>query len=151
LIKIVNMRLSPLLFTAFAKAAILWDGRFNEFSTSAGLNAWSWSNEVGPYQYYIHGSGAVDEYINLSSSYKNPSDSGSKQGAKFTLDSTAYWNGQTMRRTELIPQTTAAIAAGKVWYHFSIKKSATNAPSIYREHQICFFREPFHRTKIRMD
>lgn len=142
--------LFSLAFVALAgKAAstILWDGRFNDLSSSTDLNNWSWSDEVGPYQYYIHGSEAVTSYINLDPSYKNPADSGSVQGAKFTLDSTSYWNGQTMRRTELIPQTTAAINAGKVWYHFSIKKSATNPPSIYREHQICFFESHFTELK----
>ncbi len=29
---------------------ILWDGRFNEFTSSADLNKWSWSNQVGPYR-----------------------------------------------------------------------------------------------------
>jgi hypothetical protein len=33
---------------------------------------------------------SVTDYINLSPSYKNPADSGSNQGAKFTLDSTSY-------------------------------------------------------------
>jgi hypothetical protein len=94
-----------------------------------------------------HGSEAVTSYINLSPDYKNPTDSGSKQGAKFTLDSTAYWNGQNMRRIELIPQTTAAINSGKVWYHFSIMRSDTNPPSIYREHQICFFESHFTELK----
>jgi len=147
-----------------ASSAILWDGRFNTFSSSTDLNNWSWSNQVGPYQYYIvrklpmlalllhtdqvqHGPSAVTSYINLSPSYKNPADSGSTQGAKFTLDSTSFWNGQTMRRTELIPQTTAAIASGKVWYHFSMMRSATNAPSIYREHQINFFESHFTEMK----
>jgi len=130
-----------------ASGAILWDGRFNDFSSSADLSTWSWSNQVGPYQYYIHGSSAVSSYVNLATTYKNSADSGSKQGAKFTLDNTAYWNGQTMRRTELIPQTTAAINKGKVWYHFSIKRSATNAPSIYREHQINFFESHFTELK----
>jgi len=130
-----------------ASGSILWDGRFNDLSSSTDLNNWSWSNQVGPYQYYIHGSSPVTSYINLSSANKNPADSGSKQGAKFTLDSTSFWNGQTMRRTELIPQTTAAINSGKVWYHFSIKKGSTNQPSIYREHQICFFESHFTELK----
>lgn len=52
-----------------------------------------------------------------------------------------------MRRTELIPQTTATINSGKVWYHFSIKKAATNQPSIYREHQINFFESHFTELK----
>lgn len=48
-----------------------------------------------------------------------------------------------MRRTELIPQTSAAINSGKVYYHFSISRSDNNAPSEYREHQICFFESHF--------
>ncbi|KAL3424586.1 hypothetical protein PVAG01_03867 [Phlyctema vagabunda] len=130
-----------------ATSAILWDGRFNDLSTSTDLNNWSWANQVGPYQYYIHGSGAVTEYVNLASTYKNPADTGSKQGAKISLTSTAYWNGQTMRRTELIPQTSAAIASGTVWYHFSIKRSDVNPPSTFREHQIAFFESHFTELK----
>lgn len=116
------MQLKTLFLAGLAsvsRAAVLWDGRFNNFTTASDLNDWSWSNQVGPYQYYIHGSETVDKYIALSPSFKNPADTSSKQGAKFTLDSTAYWNGQTMRRIELIPQTSAAINSGKVYYHFS--------------------------------
>jgi hypothetical protein len=52
-----------------------------------------------------------------------------------------------MRRTELIPQTTAAIGSGSVYYHFSIMHSGTNAPSEYREHQIAFFESHFTEMK----
>ncbi|KAK4189552.1 hypothetical protein QBC35DRAFT_472591 [Podospora australis] len=145
------MKFTPtLLTTALAvttEAAILWDGRFNDFSSSSDLNKWSWSNQVGPYQYYIHGSGAVTKYINLSPDFKNPNDTVSRQGAKFTLDSTAYWNGQNMRRIELIPQTKAAINRGKLFYHFSISRKDTNAPSVNKEHQICFFESHFTELK----
>ncbi|KAI2636357.1 hypothetical protein GGS26DRAFT_491764 [Hypomontagnella submonticulosa] len=130
-----------------ASAAVLWDGRFNDMSASSDLNKWSWGNQVGPYQYYIHGSGSVEKYVNLSPDYKNPADTVSKQGAKFTLDSTAFWNGQNMRRTELIPQTKAAINSGKVFYHFSMMRKDTNAPSKNREHQICFFESHFVEMK----
>lgn len=85
--------------------------------------------------------------MNLSPSYKNPADTGSNQGAKITLDSTSYWNGQNMRRTELIPQTSAAINQGLVYYHFSMMRSDTNAPSIYREHQMVFFESHFTEMK----
>ncbi|KAL2071643.1 hypothetical protein VTL71DRAFT_12878 [Oculimacula yallundae] len=128
-------------------SAVIWDGRFNDFSASAEISNWSWSNQVGPYQYYIHGPSPIASYINLSPSYKNPADSGSTQGAKFTLDSTSFWNGQNMRRTELIPQTTAPIASGKVFYHFSMMRSTINPPSIYREHQINFFESHFTEMK----
>jgi len=102
------------------------------------LSAGSWSNEVGPYQYYIHGSAAVTEYVSLSASNKNPADTSSQQGAKFTIDKTSLWNGQTMLRTELIPQTTAPVNVGKVYYHFSMSHTGTNAPSPDEEHQVCF-------------
>ena len=36
-----------------ASSTILWDGRFNDMTSSTDLNNWSWSDEVGPYQYYI--------------------------------------------------------------------------------------------------
>lgn len=36
-----------------ATSTILWDGRFNDLTSSTDLNNWSWSDEVGPYQYYI--------------------------------------------------------------------------------------------------
>lgn len=126
---------------------VLWDGRFNDLSSSSDLSNWSWSNQVGPYQYYIHGASPVTSYVNLSPTYKNPADAGSKQGAKITLDSTAYWNGQTMRRTELIPQTTAPINQGKVFYHFSLMRGAANPPAQTREHQIGFFESHFTELK----
>ncbi|OIW33531.1 hypothetical protein CONLIGDRAFT_666814 [Coniochaeta ligniaria NRRL 30616] len=138
--------LLPLLAAA-THAAVLWDGRFNDLSSAQDLNTWSWSNQVGPYQYYIHGSASVDKYISLSADYKNPNDTTSAKGAKFTLDSTAFWNGQNMRRIELIPQTKAAIASGKVFYHFSIMRKDANAPSVNREHQICFFESHFTELK----
>ena len=89
----------------------------------------------------------MTEYVNLSPSYKNPADTGSKQGAKLTIDNTAYWNGQNMRRTELIPQTTAAINSGKVYYHFSMMRMGTNAPNVNLEHQVCFFESHFTEMK----
>ncbi|RKU44249.1 hypothetical protein DL546_006643 [Coniochaeta pulveracea] len=139
--------LLPALAATTTHAALLWDGRFNDLSSAKDLNTWSWSNQVGPYQYYIHGSSAITAYINLSPDYKNPNDTASRQGARITLDKTSFWNGQNMRRTELIPQTKAAIASGKVFYHFSIMRSDKNAPSVNREHQIAFFESHFTELK----
>lgn len=96
----------------------------------------SWSNQAGPYQYYIHGNGAISKYLSTSASYKNPA-AKDDMGLKLTIDSTAKWNSD-MLRTELIPQTTAAINKGTVYYHFSVMHSATNAPSANEEHQVCF-------------
>jgi hypothetical protein len=126
---------------------IVWDGRFNDMTSSADLSKWSFATPVGSYQYYIHGSGSVDKYVNLGSSFKNPADTGSKQGVKITIDETAKWNGQSMLRTELIPQTTAAINKGKVFYHFSVKTSADNVPTATNEHQIAFFESHFTELK----
>ncbi|KAH6643635.1 hypothetical protein C7974DRAFT_1907 [Boeremia exigua] len=134
------------LVSVASAGTILWDGRFNEFTSSADLNNWSWANQVGPYQYYIHGSGPVTSYVNLSPSFKNSGDTNSKQGAKITIDSTAKWNSD-MWRTELIPQTKAAINQGTVYYHFSIKRSTTNVPSATNEHQIAFFESHFTELK----
>lgn len=89
----------------------------------------------------------MTSYVNLDSSFKNPADTSSSQGVKITLDSTSYWNGQTMRRTELIPQTSAAINMGTVFYHFSMQRLATDAPSEFREHQIAFFESHFTEMK----
>jgi hypothetical protein len=135
------------LAASVAHASVLWDGRANQYSSSAFLNDWSWSNQVGPYQYYIHGSGSTTDYVNLSEDYKNPADSSSNQGIQITIDDTSYWNGQNMRRTELIPQTTAAINKGQVYYHFSISHDGTNAPSPLFEHQVCFFESHFTEMK----
>jgi hypothetical protein len=115
--------------------------------SSADLEKWDFSNPVGSYQYYIHGDGAVDDYVNLDASYKNPADTGSKQGVKITIDDTARWNGQSMLRTELIPETKAAINKGKVYYHFSVKTAAENAPTTDSEHQVAFFESHFTELK----
>ena len=101
------------------------------------LSSGLWSNQVRPYQYYIHGSGPVTEYVNLATSYKNPADTASRQGVKIAIDSTSKWDSD-MWRMEPIPQATAAINKGHVYYHFSIKRSSTNMPSATNEHQICF-------------
>ncbi|KAI6864260.1 glycoside hydrolase family 131 protein [Hortaea werneckii] len=125
---------------------VLWDGRLNEYSSSAFLDDWSWSNAVGPYQYYIHGDGPTSDYVNVGSDYKNPADSNSN-GIQVTIDDTATWNGDSMLRTELIPQTNAAINKGKVFYHFSMQHTGTNPPSASQEHQVCFFESHFTEMK----
>ncbi|KUI70146.1 hypothetical protein VM1G_06510 [Cytospora mali] len=126
----------------------VWDGSFNNLTT-ADLADWSWSNQVGEYQWYIHGDGETSEYIDFAASYANPADTLSTKGAKFTLDSTAYWEGQTMRRTELIPQVsdTSSISSGTLYYHFSLMREADDAPSVNREHQIAFFESHFTEMK----
>ncbi|KAF3287346.1 hypothetical protein TWF970_007072 [Orbilia oligospora] len=145
--KMFKLALVQALVGSALAGTVIWDGRFNEFSSSTDLNNWSWSNQVGPYQYYIHGSAAVTQYVNLSPSYKNPADTASNQGVKISIDKTAYWNGQNMRRTELIPQTSAGINQGRLYYHFSVKRTNTNAPRADLEHQVNFFESHFTELK----
>ncbi|KAL9616476.1 MAG: hypothetical protein Q9160_008671 [Pyrenula sp. 1 TL-2023] len=139
--------LATSLVSSALAGTVIWDGRFNDLTSSSDLNNWSWSNQVGPYQYYIHGSSPITSYVNLSPSYKNPADTTSKQGVKISIDSTSYWNGQNMRRTELIPQTTAPINQGLVYYHFSMQRTGTNAPLNTLEHQVNFFESHFTEMK----
>ncbi|KAK7520815.1 uncharacterized protein IWZ02DRAFT_355072, partial [Phyllosticta citriasiana] len=129
-----------------AAGTTLWDGRFNA-KTESNLENWSWSNQAGAYQYYIHGSGKLASYVNFAADFKNPADSASDLGAKISIDSTSQWNSGGMLRTELIPQTDAAINEGTVYYHFSLMRKAANAPNAGYEHQVCFFESHFTELK----
>lgn len=147
---------------------VLWDGHLNTSKTSAFLDKWSFSNEVGPYQYCelkvippppvdsaidtkgatdVHGDGPVSEYVNLGTAYKNPADKGSTQGIQISINNSSVWNNDGMLRTELIPQTTAPINKGKVFYHFSMQHTGVDPPSPYEEHQVCFFESHFAEMK----
>ncbi|KAF8472031.1 hypothetical protein BDZ91DRAFT_775442 [Kalaharituber pfeilii] len=137
---------AALLFGAVNAVTVVWDGRFNHLTSSTDLNNWSWANQVGPYQYYIHGSDLVTQYVNLSPSYKNPADTVSRQGVKITIDPTALWNSD-MWRTELISQTSANFGTGRLYYHFSMKKTSTNPPHPGDEHQVNFFESHFTEMK----
>lgn len=141
------MRYSIRLLAGLASAGLastalagetLWDGRFTA-DTQSELSSWSWSNQAGAYQYYIHGSGDLTDYVNVGADFKNPADSASKMGAKISIDETSQWNGGGMLRTELIPQTDAAINEGTVNYHFSLMRKEENAPNPKHEHQVAFF------------
>lgn len=78
------------------------------------MNPRSWSSQVGTYQWYIHGASATSAYLNTDPSYKNPAVTRETRGLKLTVDSTSHWNGQTMMRSELIPQTTANLGTGQM-------------------------------------
>ncbi|KAM3414010.1 hypothetical protein BST61_g10672 [Cercospora zeina] len=135
-----------LALAAATSANILWDGRLNNYTDASYLDSWTWSNQVGPYQYYIHGSGKASDYVSLGPSFKNPADT-STQGIQISIDNTSSWHGQNMMRTELIPSTQAPINKSKVFYHFSITHSTTNPPTKDEEHQICFFENHFTELK----
>jgi hypothetical protein len=54
----------------------------------------SWSNQIQPWQWYIHGSGSTSEYLGLSASYKNPADTSDALGLRTTIvgDSLKYFS-----------------------------------------------------------
>ncbi|GLA26106.1 hypothetical protein AnigIFM63326_002912 [Aspergillus niger] len=137
-----------LVFPASTLAgSVLWSGIFNSSYTVADFDEWSWSNQIAPWQWYIHGDGKTSEYLALSSDYKNPAASDA-QGLRTRLDSTSFWEGQSMQRTELIPQMSPSSSAsdlgsGHLYYHFSLSASSTNPPSSSSEHQIAFFESHF--------
>jgi hypothetical protein len=134
------------LFKSAIAGTTVWTGSFDAYSTSADFDKWTWSNLVGEYQWYIHGSQPTSHYLNLASTYKNPASS-EKQGLKLTIDGTSLWNGQTMQRSELIPQTTSNLGTGQMFYHFSVKHSGTNVPITTQEHQVLFFESHFTEFK----
>ncbi|KAK7681547.1 hypothetical protein QCA50_015279 [Cerrena zonata] len=144
------MVLAFVLTTLFALGAqagtTVWSGSFNSYSTAADFDKWSWSSEVGEYQWYIHGSQPTSHYLALDPSYKNPAMASETHGLKATIDSGATWNSQ-MERTELIPQTSANLGTGNLFYHFSVKRSDTNAPDSTLEHQVVFFESHFTELK----
>ncbi|GKZ29623.1 hypothetical protein AbraIFM66950_005777 [Aspergillus brasiliensis] len=128
--------------------SVVWSGIFNSSYTVADFDEWSWSNQIAPWQWYIHGDGNTSEYLALSSEYKNPAASDA-QGLRTRLDSTSFWEGQSMQRTELIPQVSpsssasSTLGSGHLYYHFSLSASSTNPPSSSSEHQIAFFESHF--------
>ncbi|KUM57247.1 hypothetical protein ACN42_g9941 [Penicillium freii] len=126
---------------------VLWSGRFNASATVADINKWSWSNQVGAWQWYIHGNASTDKYLGLSPDHKNPADTSDAQGIRITIDGTSFWHGQDMERSELIPQTKADLGSGHLFYHFSLKTEDTNAPNPSFEHQIAFFESHFTELK----
>uniref|UniRef100_A0A0W0FJF0 Glycoside hydrolase 131 catalytic N-terminal domain-containing protein n=1 Tax=Moniliophthora roreri TaxID=221103 RepID=A0A0W0FJF0_MONRR len=124
------------LLVALANSAKVWDGSFNNYESPADFDKWSWANQVGTYQWYIHGSEETAHYLDVSPDYKNPALTSEERGLRSTIDSGATWNGQTMARTELIPQTTSDLGSGNLFYHFSVMRSDTNTPDSTQEHQL---------------
>ncbi|KAF9019030.1 carbohydrate-binding module family 1 protein [Hymenopellis radicata] len=136
------------LFAGLARAGTtVWSGNFDYYSTVADFDKWSWSNQVGEYQWYIHGSGPTSDYLALDPSFKNPAITSESKGLKVTISANATWNGQTMERTELIPQTAANLGTGTLYYHFSVKRTDTNPPDSTKEHQVLFFESHFTELK----
>ncbi|KAJ5753571.1 uncharacterized protein N7511_007724 [Penicillium nucicola] len=142
IVDIMKSFVSLLLPTSALAGSVLWNGIFNTSDTVADLDRWSWSNQIGAYQWYIHGSGETTEYLGLSTDFKNPAATDAK-GLRTSIDGTSFWEGQTMERTELIPQTKSDLGSGHLYYHFSLSTKSTNPPSSSFEHQIAFFESHF--------
>ncbi|GAB1200508.1 hypothetical protein APSETT444_009881 [Aspergillus pseudonomiae] len=126
--------------------SVLWSGIPDSSLTVDDIDKWSWSNQVGAWQWYIHGSGKTSQYLGVSSEFKNPA-AADAQGLRITIDGTSFWNGQTMERSELIPQTKADLGSGHLYYHFSLSTQETNPPNPSFEHQIAFFESHFTELK----
>ncbi|THH20111.1 hypothetical protein EW146_g1190 [Bondarzewia mesenterica] len=141
-------RLLALFSTSVRGGTTIWSGSFNAYSSVSVFDNWSWSNEVGEYQWYIHGSEPTSHYLALDPSYKNPADTSETNGLRATIDSTATWNSQ-MERTELIPQTTENLGTGNLFYHFSIMRDDTSPPESTLEHQILFFESHFTEASLK--
>jgi glycosyl hydrolase family 131 len=58
---------------------------------------------------------------------------------KLLQDGTSFWNGQTMERSEIIPQTSQNMGTGHLYYHFSLMTRHENPPNQSFEHQVAFF------------
>ncbi|KAG9004071.1 hypothetical protein FRB90_011060 [Tulasnella sp. 427] len=135
------------LVAAASAGSVVWSGDFDYYGSASDFNTWSWSNQVGEYQYYIHGSGPVTQYLDVSTAYANPGISGESKGLKLSIDQTSTWNSNFWR-TELIPQTSANLGTGQKYYHFSVKRTATNPPLFSYEHQVVFFESHFTELKV---
>ncbi|EIW81051.1 hypothetical protein CONPUDRAFT_104186 [Coniophora puteana RWD-64-598 SS2] len=138
--------LAALIARPVLAGTTIWSGSFDYYNTSADFDTWSWANPVGEYQWYIHGSQNTSHYLALDPSYKNPADTSETHGLKLTIDSTSTWNSQ-FERSELIPQTKENLGQGELFYHFSMMRSATNAPDSADEHQMVFFESHFTEMK----
>ncbi|KAI0643106.1 hypothetical protein C8Q79DRAFT_1013073 [Trametes meyenii] len=144
---ISQLALATLLLFGSARAGTtVWDGSFNPFTTVADFDNWSWANQVGTYQWYIHGSQPTSHYLALDPKFKNPADTSETHGLRVTIDSTATWNSN-MERAELIPQTKANLGQGNLFYHFSLSRDDTSPPDSTLEHQILFFESHFTEIK----
>ncbi|KAL4243138.1 Glycoside hydrolase 131 catalytic N-terminal domain-containing protein [Abortiporus biennis] len=134
-----------LLVASLASATVVWDVRFNDYSTAADFDKWSWSNQVGSYQTYIYGNlhgETASSWLTLGSQFKNPSTTAENQGVKVKINSTSTWNGGPMLRTELLPQTTNALT-GHLYFHVSLQIPTVNPPDPAYEHQIVFWEEHY--------
>ncbi|KAI5806059.1 hypothetical protein EDC01DRAFT_700260 [Geopyxis carbonaria] len=136
------MQLSTLLTlattAATASAAVLWDGRFADYTTAADFDAWSWSSQTGSYQTYIYGnqhSETASSWLTLGN-YTTPSHNLAKC-VKVAITSESTWNSGPMLRTELIPQTDVASLQG--FFHFSMFLPSVNPLSAESEHQLVFW------------
>ncbi|GAB1519614.1 hypothetical protein RhiTH_002682 [Rhizoctonia solani] len=137
---------------------IVWDGRFNNYSTATDFDKWSWSSQVGAYQTYIYGNlhgEKASSWYTLGSQYKNPATTTAKQGVKVKINANSIWNGGTMLRSELIPQTTSSLSGHLLvlatpsksetdsrflrYFHVSLQIPTVNPPDPNYEHQIVFW------------
>ncbi|KAL4920745.1 hypothetical protein BDW62DRAFT_198629 [Aspergillus aurantiobrunneus] len=148
-----SLSLLPLLSLSIpfvSAGTVLWSGLFNESYTVDDFDKWSWSNSLPPWQWYIHGSSPTSSYLSVSPDFKNPDSTLEEaQGVRITIDGTSSWNGQTMMRSELIPQVEGEtdLGEGTAYYHFELSVTEANFPDAALEHQVAFFESHFTELK----
>jgi len=129
----------------------LWNGNFNDYSTTDDFDKWSWNNQnYGSYQTYIFGDGKkMSDYLDLSTANKQPADTQAKQGVRVQIDTSSSWHGQSMLRTELIGKYDQnSVYKGTVYFQFSMKQGSTNQLRTQNEHQLVFFEAHFADIKF---
>ncbi|KAF8760056.1 Microtubule binding [Rhizoctonia solani] len=142
--------------------AIVWDGRFNNYSgrgaaklertrpTSTGIYMYAQvdvdipptTHECWVFREKRHRHGT------RSGQYKNPATTTAKQGVKVKINANSIWNGGTMLRSELIPQTTSSLS-GHLYFHVSLQIPTVNPPDPNYEHQIVFWEAAGHYADIK--
>ncbi|KAL2271547.1 hypothetical protein VTJ83DRAFT_918 [Remersonia thermophila] len=118
---------------ASVDAAVLGDGRLNELPSSAGLNRRSWANQGTASTARARSSATAT--CRPTARHKNPADTGSRQGVKITLDSTAYPNGQNHAARRAHPAEARAghpTAAGSTPTFSLVRRDANRAERLPR-------------------
>ncbi|KAF7288520.1 Carbohydrate-binding module family 1 protein [Mycena chlorophos] len=149
-----------LLVASCNAGTTVWSGNFNSYPNASAFDnckySGSWADEVGEWQWYIHGAENTSYYLALDPSFKNPADTNETHGLRVRIDTTSTWNSQFERTDDPVvdstavsvpEKTTANLGTGNLLYHFSISHPSTNLPDPTLEHQICFFESHFTEMK----
>ncbi len=91
----------------------------------------SFSNEIQPWQWYIHGAGATSEYLAVSPNFKNPADTSDALGIKITIVGVfrGYFCSVLANASNLRPRTGHHSGMARRWnvLRFSLRRPQTLA------------------------